>query len=336
MEAGTAQKLRVVFAEYARRCGVARDMLEFEPCNDDNSTLGDAGVSTGDEFTARTSKRRALWSHAVKLHDDLASLALETISATRSTSNYDRYAKETLDPGGPVFRYLDAQFHRSLVRHRGPPMTAGGSGDHWRQRPELRVLKVEKVLNWRTSEQYQVERKSVLGLNRAAGDIAIPHINAMAVHGSPVNEFFLWHGAPEGTIDAICRGGFDPRRGGANAGKLFGVGSYFAENASKADRYVKPERGAPPDAHLCMILARVCLGKTHVTKEKTPSLHLPPDRDDHPAPAPSLDSVTAEVQARGGCVDYREYIVYKGAQANPEYCVWYEHAPSCMCAKCDP
>jgi hypothetical protein len=37
---------------------------------------------------------------------------------------------------------------------------------------------------------------------------------------------------------------------------------------------------------------------------------------------------------KNGVVDHREHIVYKGAQAFPEYCIWYVHDGTCQCARC--
>jgi hypothetical protein len=149
------------------------------------------------------------------------------------------------------------------------------------------------------------------------------------VHGSRLNEYFLYHGAPHDIIDSICRGGFDPRRGGTNAGKMFGVGSYFAENASKSDRYAEPNG----DNEHCMVVARVCLGATHMTKDACWDFTMPPDRSDGNGP---LDSVTAEKRTAGGQVDHREYMTYNKAQALPEYCIWYVHESTCQCVRCSP
>ena len=52
-------------------------------------------------------------------------------------------------------------------------------------------------------------------------------------------EHFLLHGASADVIDEMCRDGFDPRRGGEGVGTLFGVATYLAANASKADIYTE-------------------------------------------------------------------------------------------------
>ena len=46
--------------------------------------------------------------------------------------------------------------------------------------------------------------------------------------GVEANEFMLYHGAPSDIIEQLQLSGLDPRRGGENRGKLFGVGTYLA------------------------------------------------------------------------------------------------------------
>ena len=52
-----------------------------------------------------------------------------------------------------------------------------------------------------------------------------------------INEVFLLHGLPKGTVFDVIRSGFNERYSGANAGALFGDGSYFAQDIEKADQY---------------------------------------------------------------------------------------------------
>jgi len=57
----------------------------------------------------------------------------------------------------------------------------------------------------------------------------------------------------------------------------------------------------------------------------------PPERSDERGP---LNSVIAEIIARGGAVEHPEYIVYKEGQSLPEYAIWYTHLPECRCTHC--
>ena len=116
---------------------------------------------------------------------------------------------------------------------------------------------------------------------------------------------------------------------------MFGVGTYFAENASKADRYTWSALQERTQER-CMLVARVCLGSTHITPIAMQAATIPPDRPD--GSGNPLDSVTAEKRNRGtglgGAVDLREYVVYDKGQALPEYKIWYAHVGHCECAQC--
>jgi ubiquitin len=274
----------------------------------------------------------ALWRGMVQTVTQLRASALQTISSLPSYDRYHRYCKVPLETDGPIFQFLSHHFHASLVAHRGLSVAKGGSGNHWRPKPLLRIKRIEQVQNSRLVEKYRAERDDIAGLNRPRAP-NIPDITAPMVHGSYLNEYFLYHGTANPVIEKICTGGFDPRRGGTSAGKLFGVGSYFAENASKADRYSE----ANAEGERQMLVARVCLGTTHMTETAMQNATMPPERSDGKAP---LDSVTAEKNdpspgsGKKGVVDHREYIVYKGTQAFPEYCIWYVHDDTCQCARC--
>ena len=50
-----------------------------------------------------------------------------------------------------------------------------------------------------------------------------------------VNEHYLLHGCPPDAAEGILENGFNPKR--SNPGAMFGQGSYFAENPTKADQY---------------------------------------------------------------------------------------------------
>ena len=47
-----------------------------------------------------------------------------------------------------------------------------------------------------------------------------------------------------------------------------------------------------------------------------------------------LNSVVGLTTAAGGRLEHPEYIVYKEAQALPEYAIWYRHAAACACTHC--
>ena len=121
--------------------------------------------------------------------------------------------------------------------------------------------------------------------------------------------------------------GLDPRYAGENAGKLFGSGSYFAANSSKSDIYTTPNAAG----ERCILITRVCLGEASIATRPCREATRPPEREDGRGP---LNSIVAATTSEGGCVEYPEFIVFKEAQALPEYAVWYRHEAGCICTHC--
>ena len=78
-------------------------------------------------------------------------------------------------------------------------------------------------------------------------------------------------------------------------------------------------------------VVRAVLGEPYRTKVGMPTAQRPPDRADSRG---SLNSVVAITQPNGGCVEYPEYIVYKEAQALPQFAIWYKHTQACGCTHC--
>jgi hypothetical protein len=91
---------------------------------------------------------------------------------------------------------------------------------------------------------------------------------------------------------------------------MFGMGTYFAHNSSKADIYTNPGREEDLGEDLrCMFLTRVCLGEPfYCTRESMPDrlkmrqLAMPPERPDKLGPC---DSVVGETTTAGGHVMFR-------------------------------
>ena len=63
------------------------------------------------------------------------------------------------------------------------------------------------------------------------------------LHSVAINENFLFQGLPAGTVIKVLQNGLNERFSGANAGTLFGEGSYFAEDPGKCDRYASDADG---------------------------------------------------------------------------------------------
>ena len=151
-----------------------------------------------------------------------------------------------------------------------------------------------------------------------------------SLKGIELNEFLLYHGAAHDKIDTLQKQGLDPRRGGTNRGKMFGVGTYLAAHSSKSDIYA----AANAAGERCILVVRACLGEPHKVKnyeENMRNWSMPPERTDGRGP---FSSVVALTLAEGGPVRHPEYVVYKDSHTLPEYAIHYKHAPDCKCVGC--
>jgi len=95
----------------------------------------------------------------------------------------------------------------------------------------------------------------------------------------------------------------------------------------KSDIYTDPNAAG----ERCILLCRACLGEPHLANAAMQGALKPPERTDGRGP---LNSVVALTQSNGGCVEHPEFIVYKEAQALPEYAIWYTHHECCLCTHC--
>ena len=153
-----------------------------------------------------------------------------------------------------------------------------------------------------------------------------------------INEVYLFHGTKNGSVEVICRQGIDTRVG-TNRGKMFGQGSYFAENASKSDQYCVNDTWsegcarrtadselasqADSNARFRLFVARVCLGEpfTSSSNHRLSKLKKPPAKlssgDEYDSllykPAPRSD----------GTPRHREFVVYDHNSCYPEFVIEY-------------
>eukprot|EP00418_Pyrodinium_bahamense_P050546 CAMPEP_0179164260 /NCGR_PEP_ID=MMETSP0796-20121207/80598_1 /TAXON_ID=73915 /ORGANISM="Pyrodinium bahamense, Strain pbaha01" /LENGTH=165 /DNA_ID=CAMNT_0020866685 /DNA_START=29 /DNA_END=523 /DNA_ORIENTATION=- len=149
----------------------------------------------------------------------------------------------------------------------------------------------------------------------------VSNITAQLAADSTLNQFLFFHGTSTENIQKIISEGFDPSR--SSGRNLFGKGTYFAENASKADYY---HASAKPGQVVQILLARVALGNAYVARQALPpTLSCPPDS----GAALPFDSVIGEKREQGGVVDHREYVIYDRYQALPAYIVEYRHRSAC-------
>ena len=252
------------------------------------------------------------------------------------SARYDRYQCVALDlEDDPTAAFIASMMHGTRRSHRGLLPSQGGTGIHWRSPPEFEIVSIERIVNPRLQADYLSFRDNIRGKH---SNVPVDRLvtapsdedNAFSkghqrVDGTQWNERFLFHGAPYSSIEKICRAGLDHRRGGTNAGRLFGVGTYLAEDSSKSDIYAGGNPDDDDERRCCMLVCRACLGETSYLSHSAPNLSMPPN---------DADSVTALRSDETGCLDHREYVVYERAQAVPEYRIFYAHAAGCECSRC--
>eukprot|EP00434_Breviolum_minutum_P007744 symbB.v1.2.006830.t1/scaffold379.1/size332124/12 len=161
----------------------------------------------------------------------------------------------------PEYDYIVSMFQNSMVEHRKSWKSA-----EWCEKPKVEVTSIESVVNPVNQPLYVFAREEVKRGN-PGGCEPVPGISAakcQALTGSDLNEYFLFHGSCYQQVGEILREGLDPQRGGESAGSMFGKGTYFAENASKADMYTTcdlctgtPRECRHPTGQRCMMLAQV-------------------------------------------------------------------------------
>ena len=172
------------------------------------------------------------------------------------------------------------------------------------------------------------------------------------------NEHYLLHGAPKCVVRNILLNGPNERYSGANAGTMFGEGCYFAEDSAKIDQYVGeaesndadfalrdllyPKDGDHPQGRggvYYALLCRVALGAHVVTKDgqscaepgatANGGLWATGRRKElgliAGATTPTeYHSLLAETG--GAIARFREFIIFNGARAYPEYLLAYSRS----------
>jgi hypothetical protein len=250
----------------------------------------------------------------------LAQLAL--LNQLPRYSRYCQTRRVALDPEDATFEYLQQHFVSSVLAHR-----PGARQPHCSP-PKLSVVRIERIHNPRLQEKYLAEVQDIAGLvERRATPVSINAPCVESFQSLRINEYLLYHGASADIVERLTMQGLDPRYAGENAGTLFGSGSYFAANSSKSDIYTTPNAAG----ERCILITRVCLGEASVATTPCRQATRPPERVDGRGP---LNSIVAATMSAGGCVEHPEFVVFKEAQALPEYAVWYRHEAGCDCTHC--
>jgi hypothetical protein len=183
---------------------------------------------------------------------------------------------------------------------------------------------VENSILW---SKYQIEREAIRAqFPRGSKPTKVdcysrPLWGALRVQEG-ANEALLWHGTKADLWSIISKQGLDERLA---ADGLFGHGIYFAENSSKSDEYIKPDR----HGNCYIFLTRVCLGVPYSSLRSTNGMRRPPQRADN------ADLLYNSV--RGECKEhktfgkpgaflarYREFIVFDRKQTYPELLVTFQ------------
>uniref|UniRef100_A0A0G4FYU5 Poly [ADP-ribose] polymerase n=1 Tax=Chromera velia CCMP2878 TaxID=1169474 RepID=A0A0G4FYU5_9ALVE len=169
------------------------------------------------------------------------------------------------------------------------------------------------------------ERHPCLDLHTLLGGEA-PSVSRKSI---PAGEILLFHGCSDEVAEKISGGGFDWRLAGVSSGAMFGMGSYFALDFSKADLYAgEPSRRfLRHKKPMTVVIASVLLGRPYEAREPHKGIALPPDGCD------SIWGVPRSVSPPGE-VDHSEFVIFDKDQALPLLLVRYKHKRSCSCSRC--
>jgi hypothetical protein len=175
---------------------------------------------------------------------------------------------------------------------------------------------VHRIHNPRLWEEYQSEKSRILALIRHHGEPPFKHaehkinfqttMRDLPTLDHELNEAYLLHAASYKAIDAIRNYGFEPKKSFRG---LFGAGSYFAEDMTKADQYIDPK-----DETIYVFLARVCMGRPDITTEPCPDR-----REPRGYPEDFHSTVGEKMRNNTKIRRFREFVIYERRQAYPEF-----------------
>lgn len=244
-------------------------------------------------------------------------------------SLYTEYGVKPLPPAEPLAELYAHLVKSTVCKHRESP-----GSPTFCPPPQLEVINIHALVNPRLQQKYLAKLDDLEG-KHPNGCTPIPCLSYLRIppvcRERSLNEHLFFHGAPSSAIAKICKGGFNPQRGGEAARNMFGTATYFAANASKADIYTEDSTSLlPRTATRTLILARVALGEAYRADRPLRGISRPPDRDD----GTEFDSVWADVLSNGGSVEHLEAMLYSESLAMPVALVDYRHAEACPCAEC--
>ena len=248
----------------------------------------------------------------------------------------DHISDTPLVEDSPEFSAVSNMFLKSMVRHR-----VSFRSEEWAPCMDVTVVEIRKLVHAPLQRRYEAEIAKVAHVQQSHDCTDIPGINAVKCEkhiGLPdLNEYLLYHGAAFSRAHQILRTGLDPQTGTVTGS---GRGTYFAENASKADFYATCDSCGENDrprscCNKCgdryVFIARVLLGQSHVLRAGRnyhDAINAERQENGH-----RYDSHTALSSAWGGSLDHMEYVTYK-EKCLLRWLVRYRHKETCQCHNC--
>lgn len=235
-----------------------------------------------------------------------------------------------LGDADPRSQWLRQHFLASFKAHR-----FASNSVQVAPRAEIEICGVIEVYNPMLAQAYRHEL-DLISRKWPAGCEMVPELEgALRVRtdlgGPNLNEALLFHGCHWTSFTGILEEGLDCRLYGSNAGAAFGGGAYLSSVASKADFYTDTHAsGKRQREHRVMLVVRAALGRVYEARHFNSTLARPPTDQQ----GVRYDSVMGVPRARGGSVDFDEFVVYKLGQAIPQFVLVYKHKPSCLCRTC--
>eukprot|EP00038_Savillea_parva_P030230 m.76445 g.76445 ORF g.76445 m.76445 type:complete len:702 (-) comp9062_c0_seq1:278-2383(-) len=246
--------------------------------------------------------------------------------ATRSlVAPLPSYWTRDLKPTGPgvhvdVSTTMRERLQWLMNKTARPDTHGSGRDSHGCTFNKFSVVSVERIDNFKLWQSYATKRAQIHAASGAkisdvpTTQMRLPYgVNANLDLGK--NEFYLFHGTPNGNVaDFIKKDGFDFRV--CSTEGMLGQGLYFADSASKSDQYTGQ------GADLYMFLARVVVGTPHCTNTRR-GFRRPPCVQGCLETQGCLHERTDSVFFSSPAKNFREFVVYDNAQCYPEYLVRY-------------
>lgn len=217
----------------------------------------------------------------------------------------------------------------------------------------IKSIAVHRIENPSLWKRYVQMKEEMISRRSCPAPVIEPPINPDQVLDQRVNEVYLWHGTRRNRLELVGStrttdeyvipaerieaDGFDERI--ANRG-LYGHGIYFTSQSCKAGQYSNDSISKRDGKHV-LYYSRVLLGDCYTAKGPMNDLRRPPKRRwnvfkhmqnlfaGSGEPPLLYDSVVVNEGIDGhagpGTQVHREFVIYNGRQAYPEYEVVIQH-----------